>query len=310
MRSKPETVKDALMMSARAAVKREIADNMAERGDYHASVEREEADSMDAAAAHFLDQRSHALNLLGPLPPDPGNGGELLMLTRDLQADVPGLVDTVRERPSMLAAEASETRLRLTGNSLVLAVDAAESIKARNSLEKMLAHELAAAHRLAMHLAEQSARLVDWHESWGKINNQAHTIEAARLANASARMMGAFQDGLLTLERIRRGGKQTVKVVHQHVAVGPGGQAVVAAGGVRGRGHAVLGLVRAPLTSSRTRRKLSLLGLSLVSRVTLPAYVTRPPSACRSVARVLTPPRPMLECNPRPRRKCRRKSPS
>ena len=32
-------------------------------------------------------------------------------------------------------------------------------------------------------------------------------------------MMGSFQDGLLTLERIRRGGKQTVKVVHQHVAV-------------------------------------------------------------------------------------------
>ena len=54
-------------------------------------------------------------------------------------------------------------------------------------------------------------------------------------------MMGAFQDGLLTLERIRRGGKQTVKVVHQHVAVGPGGQAVVAAGGVKGGGHKTRG---------------------------------------------------------------------
>ena len=139
MISKPKTVKDALMLSARAAVKREIADNMAERGDYHASWERAEADEMDRAADDFLDPRSHALNLLGPLPPQPGNGGELLMLTRDLQADVPGLVDTVRERPSMLAAEASESRLRLTGNSMVLAVDAAESIKARNSLDKMLA---------------------------------------------------------------------------------------------------------------------------------------------------------------------------
>lgn len=236
MISKPKTVKDALTMSARAAVKREIAINMDERGDYHGSYERAEAAEMDKAADDFLDPRSHALNLLGPLPPQPGNGGELLMLTRDLQADVPGLVDTVRERPSMLAAEASESRLRLTGNSMVLAVDAAESIKARNSLEKMLAHELAAAHRLAMHMAEQSAQLVDRHESWGKMNNPAHTIEAARLANASARMMGAFQDGLLTLERIRRGGKQTVKVIHQHVAVAAGGQAVVAAGGVKGGG--------------------------------------------------------------------------
>ncbi|SEP49489.1 hypothetical protein SAMN02990966_07330 [Rhodospirillales bacterium URHD0017] len=99
--SKPETVKDALMMSARAAVKREVAINMDERGDYHASYERAEAAEMDKVADDFRDPRSHALNLLGPLPPKPGNGGELLMVTRDLQADVPGLIDTVRERPSM-----------------------------------------------------------------------------------------------------------------------------------------------------------------------------------------------------------------
>jgi hypothetical protein len=238
---KPESVKDALRLSARAAVKREIAENMAERGDYHASVERFEANAMDKAASDFLDLRSQAMNVIGPLPPKPGNGGELLMVTREMQADVPGLVDTVRERPTMLAAEASESRLKLTGNAIVLAVDAAESIQARNSLEKMLAHQLAAAHRLAMHMAEQSVRLVDRQESWGKMNNPAHTIEAARLANASARMMGTFQEGLLTLDRIRRGGKQTVQVVHQHVAVEAGGQAVVAAGGVKGGGRKTRG---------------------------------------------------------------------
>jgi hypothetical protein len=75
----------------------------------------------------------------------------------------------------------------------------------------MLVHEMAAAHKLAMHMVEQSTHLVDRHESWGKIN-PAHSIEAARLAHAVARMMGAFQDGLLTLERIRRGAKQTVKL--------------------------------------------------------------------------------------------------
>src|SRR3954447_1911795 len=100
----------------------------------------------------------------------------------------------------------------------------------------MVVHKAATRDRgLSWWMAEQSARLVDRQETRGKIN-PAHSIEAARLANASARMMGAFQDGLLALDRIRRGGKQTVQVVHQYVAVGPGGQAVVAAGGVKGRG--------------------------------------------------------------------------
>jgi hypothetical protein len=117
----------------------------------------------------------------------------------------------------MLTATASRQRLEPTGNSLPMAVDAAESIQAKNSLEKMLAHELTAAHRLAMSMAEQSVRLVErfdrQHETLGRIN-PAHSVEAARLANASARMMGAFQDGQLALDRIRRGGKQTVKIVH------------------------------------------------------------------------------------------------
>jgi hypothetical protein len=231
---KPKTVKDALMLSSGAAVKRAVADGLAERGDRTGALyERAEAADMETAADTFLDPRS-AMEITGPLPVKPGNGGELLMVTREMHSSIPGVVDTVRESPDMLAATASRDRLELTGNTLTMAVDAAESIKPRNSLEKMLAHELAAAHRLAMHMAEQAARLVDRHETWGKIN-PAHSVEACRLANASARMMGAFQDGLLTLDRIRRGGRQ--KIVVQHVMVAPGGQAVLAAGGVKGRGH-------------------------------------------------------------------------
>ena len=51
----PQTVKDVLMMSARAALKREIADNMSERGDYHACYRRPEATEMDKWADDFLD---------------------------------------------------------------------------------------------------------------------------------------------------------------------------------------------------------------------------------------------------------------
>ncbi len=41
---------------------------------------------------------------------------------------------------------------------------------------------------------------------------QPASIESARLADAAIGMFAAYQDGLLTLDRIRRGGRQTVKV--------------------------------------------------------------------------------------------------
>jgi hypothetical protein len=234
MISKPKTVKDALMMSARAAVKREVAATMDERGDHHALYERSEAAEMDEAADKFLAIGSQALHVTGPVKP--GNGGEMLVVTREMHVDVPGLV-TVRERPSMLAAEASESRLRLTGNAMVLAVDTAESIKAANSPEKMLAHQLATLHRLGILAAGKASDLLERH---GPLN-QATSVEAARQMNAAARAFGAYQDGFVALDRIRRGGKQTVRVVHQHVAVGPVGQAVVAAGGVKGGGRKTRG---------------------------------------------------------------------
>ena len=61
------------------------------------------------------------------------------------------------------------------------------------------------------------------------------SVEAARLATAAARMMEATARAALTLDRLRHGNRQTVVV--QHVAVGDGGQAVVAgavAAGVTG----------------------------------------------------------------------------
>ena len=56
--------------------------------------------------------------------------------------------------------------------------------------------------------------------------NQHLSIEAGRMMNASARMMESFQHGLLTIQKVRSGGWQTVVV--QHVNVGEGGQAMVA----------------------------------------------------------------------------------
>ena len=57
---------------------------------------------------------------------------------------------------------------------------------------------------------------------------QAHSVEAARLAQTAVKLMGASDDAILTVQRRRIGGKQVVKVIHQQVAVAPGGKAIVA----------------------------------------------------------------------------------
>jgi hypothetical protein len=63
-------------------------------------------------------------------------------------------------------------------------------------------------------------------------------VEMARLSNASARMMQIYQEAVLTLQKLRTGGKQTVVV--QHVQVSEGGQAVIA-GSVAGTSGGQLG---------------------------------------------------------------------
>jgi hypothetical protein len=224
----PATMERALQLQSGAVVKRAVGQSMREGGDHTGAYwELAEAEQMESEAHSFINDV--ALHVTGPV--QTGNGGELIVATREAAASIPGVIDTVRQSPDMLAATASRARLELTGNALTLAVDTAQSIQPKNNIEKMLAHELAAAHRLAMLFVNKSADIVD---RTGGLS-QFQSVEASRLANAAARMMGAFQDGMRALERTRRGGRQTVRVVHQHVAVGPGGQAVVA-GTVKGNG--------------------------------------------------------------------------
>ena len=97
---------------------------------------------------------------------------------------------------------------------LVAAIDAENSAGARNSLEKTLCHQMAAAHESAMRPVGRSS------------DDRLPAVEQARLSNAAARMMQVFQEGFLTLQKIRTGGKQTVVV--QHVNVSGRGQVVVA----------------------------------------------------------------------------------
>jgi len=128
------------------------------------------------------------------------------------------IVDTLQQNPSMVNITASEHRVDLAAcvGSRVAesAADAAQSVQASNSLEKMLCHQMAAMHSAAMKLVASSLR------------DGLPPVEVARLSNAAARMMQVYQDAFLALQKIRSGGKQTLVVQHVHVT--EGGQAVIA----------------------------------------------------------------------------------
>jgi len=117
--------------------------------------------------------------------------------------------------PDQVALDASQSRMELVSDAhcLDMAVDTAESIDARNSLEKMLAHQMAACHDMAMTLISRA------HEE-----REPEGIQ--KMVNSSVKLMKAFQQGLRTLQKIRTGGRQ--EVIVQHVNVEDGGQALVA----------------------------------------------------------------------------------
>lgn len=190
------------------------------------------ADFMRYDAAQ-LEAISDANLALGAQPPV-GAGGELVPAGDQVKRGGGNFINTV-EHPDAVTAEASMDRLKLADDGIqcvTMAVDAAEAIQAANSIEKMLAHQLAAAHKLAMTFAGKARELVD-HDGGPYQQDGIYAAEAARVANSSARMMEAFQKGALALHKLRTGGTQTVTV--QHVNVNDGGQAVVT-GGIKSGG--------------------------------------------------------------------------
>ena len=183
-----------------------------------------------------------------PGAPDVGPGGEVVRThsapdghADDAQKDRgfkrANIRDTLAEGATRIAEEASIRRTDLlmqpSFDAVALAVDAADSIGAANSLEKMLAHQMAVAHEASLRLLDRALS----YEAGGFHRRDGDSVEACRLTNAAARLMSVYQDGLLTLQRLRTGGAQTVTV--QHVNVASGGQAVVGnvqTGGVKRRG--------------------------------------------------------------------------
>lgn len=124
------------------------------------------------------------------------------------------------EHPDCVAIEASESRLDLLceAGALETGLECSESIEAQNSVERMLAHQMAATHTLAMKLLGRAGATL------------MPSVEAARLANSAKGLMGTFQNAALTLQRLRTGGRQSIVV--QRIQVQDTAQAVIAGGGV------------------------------------------------------------------------------
>ena len=192
------------------------------------------ADFMRYDAAQLEKVAATALAL--DTKPSIGTGGELVP-ENDQRKRGANFIDTV-ERPDAITAEASMDRLKLADDGIecvALAIDAAETIQAANSIEKMMAHQLAAAHKLAMTFAGKAKSLIEEEGGSWQRQDAACAAEAARVANSAARMMDAFQKGTLALHKLRTGGKQVVTV--QHVNVTDGGQALVTGGISTGDNH-------------------------------------------------------------------------
>jgi len=128
----------------------------------------------------------------------------------------PGYLRDTLANPDLIAIESSEMRgkLLLTNDVVALGIDVANTIGASNTLEKLLAHEIALAHKIAF---EQAALASSGYE----------VPMAMKRLQISIKMMNMAQQGMLTLHKLRTGGTQNVVV--QHVYVADGGQAVIGA---------------------------------------------------------------------------------
>lgn len=118
--------------------------------------------------------------------------------------------------PDLASVEASFERGRLLlssgPNVAAMGFDASDTIQAQNSLEKMLAHQLAATHAVVM-------------EQVGQVHVREEGQATAKRLTAIARCLHAYQHGLVTLKKLRQTGNQRITV--QYVNVSEGGQAVI-----------------------------------------------------------------------------------
>jgi len=202
-----------------ATSKRKVAASLRHQAHYPGDpIVNRLADKLEAdAEALLMLERKPVVSMGEVLPDHAFTNGEIAIRNTLKDSD-----------QTAIDASLARTDLLLSGSMdiVALAVDTAESIGAQNSVEKMLAHQLAQAHHAAFLLADK-AGLIAQHlgSELGWQGQQKASIETTRLMNASAKMMTTFQSGVQTLQKLRTGNQQ--KIIVQHIQVSEGGQAAV-----------------------------------------------------------------------------------
>jgi len=219
------TVSDTIALGLRAGKRRALAEAC------HDPIRQ--SFELDLAC----DEETQAATLL--IPPEPlqkGLGDEIVPRQGE---GLPG-VELALTEPDLLNAEASKQRAQLLErcNALELGIETAQETQAGDTVQKMLAHQMAAAHVRAMTLLDEAGRSKDPDVS-------------IRKSRAAARLMDAFSRGALTLQKLQGGGNQTIQVQHVQVV----GQAVIGMGG--GAENLQKPIGRPPTHGDRTDRAMA-----------------------------------------------------
>ena len=208
-----ETPLQAHELLNRAAILRDDAEHYGFSGESLV-----EADGLEAAALAYLYPEA--------APAVGGDKGELVPLDATPKP----------RRSPKVSALADNERLSLASEARAeeLAIDMAECAGAETSIEKAMLHQMAAAHALSLRLVGRANLEIEGMGRWDQQGRGEAVVQITRLSNGAARLMQSYQQGVLTLAKIRSGGSQIIVV--QHVQVNEGGQAVIA-GQARGAGH-------------------------------------------------------------------------
>lgn len=183
-------VRQALKMQREAQRKRALAPvNDQRRRDF----DLQWADGLETDALAML-QPEHPLAL--------GSGGEIIP---PVSMGLQGLESIIGE-PDLLNLGASTQRTELVDKAgvLELALETAHQSDVKGPVQKMIAHQLAAAHKRALELMAESAQAKD-------------PDIACKKAKVAAKMMDSFCRAALTLERLKTGASQVVTVQHLQV---------------------------------------------------------------------------------------------
>lgn len=163
--------------------------------------------SFELGLADEMEQEAKAL-ITPANPLQRGLGGEVLP---QAQHGLPGLELTLKE-PDLLNLSASVQRADLLERNgvLELGIEVAQDLGSKGAVQKMASHQMAAAHKRVMELMQESASASD-------------PDIAIKMVRASARLMDAFNRAALTLDRLQRGGAQTIQVQYMQVNTTLGG---------------------------------------------------------------------------------------